>query len=105
MASPHSPARDVTRLLARSVAPFWRRTAIALVLLVIAKLATVAVPLVLKLIIDSFSRPEQLLVLPVFLLLAYALLRFSGTLFGELRDLVFSRVGQTVVAEFSARTF
>jgi ATP-binding cassette subfamily B protein len=97
--------REVMRLLWRSVTPFWRRTAAALVLLVIAKLATVAVPLILKRIIDSFSRPEELLVLPVFLLLAYALLRFAGTLFGELRDLAFSRVAQSVVAQFSARAF
>jgi ATP-binding cassette, subfamily B, bacterial len=86
----------------------WRfryRVLAAVVLLVIAKLSVVSVPLVLKRIIDGLSRPEDVFVLPVFLLLAYALLRFAGTLFGELRDLVFARVGQQTTADFTTRAF
>src|SRR5437762_10008737 len=81
----------------------WRfrfRVLGAFALLVVAKLATVSVPLVLKRIVDGLSRPEDVFVLPVFLLLGYALLRFAGTLFGELRDLLFARVGQQTVADF-----
>src|SRR5581483_8883279 len=37
--------------------------------------------------------------------LGYALLRFAGTLFGELRDLVFARVGAQTTADFTARAF
>ena len=99
------------------------RTLSALGLLVLAKVAAVLVPLVLKAIVDRFSRPEGLrevvgaaagptlesaatvLALPVFLLLGYALLRFSGTLFTELRDLVFARVTQRTVTRFAERTF
>src|SRR5437868_3882325 len=89
---------------------FRYRTLAALVLLVLAKVAGVIVPLLLKAIVDRFSRPEGLrtpigtesnpsilLALPVFLLLGYALLRFSGTLFTELRDLVFARVTKRTV--------
>ncbi|HEX6363987.1 MAG TPA: ABC transporter transmembrane domain-containing protein, partial [Albitalea sp.] len=96
---------------------YRRRTLAALLLLVLAKVAAVMVPLVLKAIVDRFSDPASvrapgsessptaLLVLPVFLLLGYALLRFSGTLFTELRDLVFARVTQRTVTRFAGRTF
>jgi ATP-binding cassette subfamily B protein len=96
---------------------YRRRTMAALALLVLAKAAGVTVPLVLKAIVDRFSAAQALapegaaggapllLVLPVFLLLGYALLRFAGTLFTELRDLVFARVTQRTVTAFAERTF
>src|SRR4051812_47876040 len=74
----------------------WR-IALSVALLIVAKVATVAVPLVLKRIIDVFSQPN----LPAgppgafpagvagYLLIGYALLRFSATLFNESRDLLF----------------
>jgi ATP-binding cassette subfamily B protein len=96
-------------------------TALAVVLMVLAKVAAVGVPLVLKTIVDRLSRPQQqlselvtssaddatriALVLPVFLLLGYALLRFAGTLFTELRDLVFARVTQRTVTLYAQRIF
>jgi ATP-binding cassette, subfamily B, bacterial len=99
----------------------WRqrgRTGAALALLLLAKLATVAVPLSLKAIVDTFSAsgiasgsssvPTDagvVLALPVFLLLAYALLRFAATLFTELRDLVFARVTLRTVSEFAQHVF
>src|SRR5687768_15941644 len=82
-----------------------RRTGAALALLLLAKVAAVAVPLSLKAIVDRFSGGgvasgaaaaadipsadtsgggRVMLALPVFLLLAYALLRFAATLFTEL---------------------
>ncbi|HEV8314768.1 MAG TPA: ABC transporter transmembrane domain-containing protein [Burkholderiaceae bacterium] len=104
----------------------WRyrqRTLLALGLLVLAKISAVLVPLLLKLIIDSLSRPESLatpygsqagpvppgtptlVLVPVFLLLGYALLRFAGALFTELRDMLFARVTQRAVASFAERSF
>ncbi|MBA3590562.1 ABC transporter transmembrane domain-containing protein [Methylibium sp.] len=96
---------------------YRRRTLAAILLLVLAKAAGVMVPLVLKAIVDRFSAAQSvgpeaapgsvplLLALPVFLLLGYALLRFAGTLFTELRDLVFARVTQRTVTAFAERTF
>ncbi len=99
------------------------RTLSALGLLVLAKIAAVLVPLVLKAIVDEFSQPGGLqatvspgargplrgiatiLVLPVFLLLGYAFLRFASTLFTELRDLVFARVTKRTVTWFAEQTF
>ena len=69
------------------------RVLLALSCLVLAKLATVGVPLVLKAIVDTLEQTDRaLLVLPVSLLLAYGLLRLAGSLFNELRDATFARV-------------
>jgi ATP-binding cassette subfamily B protein len=86
----------------------WRRPVLlALALLLLSKLAAVGVPAVLKAIVDSLS-PEPgsaVLRVPFWLLAGYALLRFASTLFTELRDLVFARVGKQVVAGFSENAF
>ncbi|HEX2530638.1 MAG TPA: ABC transporter transmembrane domain-containing protein [Burkholderiaceae bacterium] len=77
----------------------------AMLFLVTAKVATVIVPLVLKCIVDLLSRPEQVLALPVYLLIGYVLLRFSSTLFNELCDLLFARVKQRTVAAYALNVF
>ena len=75
---------------------FRGRVALALSLLVAAKLANVGVPLIMKEIVDKLNPgldPRLAVVaVPLALLAAYGLLRFSTTLFGELRDVVFVRV-------------
>ena len=112
---PHNAARQILNPagrtseligeLARHVLRFRARVLGASVLLILAKAAAVSVPLVLKAIVDTMSRPEALLALPVLLLVGYAAVRFAATLFTELRDLTFARVTQTVVAALSLRTF
>lgn len=78
------------------------RALLALGCLILSKWANVAVPLVLKEIIDSFEgKPAQLLVLPVSLLLAYGLFRLLGSLFNELRDSVFARVRYHAMRQLS----
>ncbi len=91
--------------LAAKVWTFRGRVIAAVLLLVVAKIAAVSVPIMLKRIVDVLSRPETLAVLPVWLLIGYALVRFSTTLFGELRDLIFVRVSQTTVADYTVRVF
>lgn len=81
----------------RRVLPYiWQyrgRVLMALASLVLAKLALVAVPVVLKHIVDALDRGEGgRLVLPVVLLLAYGGLRLASSLFNELRDALFARV-------------
>jgi ATP-binding cassette subfamily B protein len=100
-----STGRHVLRELTAAAWRFRRRILAALALLVLAKAATISVPIALKQIIDGFSAQQAAYVLPVFMLIAYALLRFGGTLFGELRDLIFARVTQQTVADFTARVF
>jgi len=82
----------------------WRIFA-AFAFLVTAKVATVAVPLVLKRIIDAFAVPGNLARLPIYLLAGYAVLRFASTLFNELRDLFFARVTLSTVSAYAQKTF
>ncbi len=84
---------------------FKGRVALALLLLVLAKLASVAVPLVLKEIVDALDQPRAMLVLPVVLLVGYGVLRLCSTLFGELRDAVFAKVTQRAIRRVAIRVF
>ncbi len=84
---------------------FKGRVVLAIVLLLAAKLASVAVPLVLKDIVDALDQPRAMLALPVFLLLAYGALRFMSTLFGELRDAVFAKAAQRSVRRVALKVF
>ena len=93
----------------RQVLPYlWEfkaRVLIALALLVSAKLTNVAVPLVLKEVVDSLDPQTAVLAVPFALLAAYGLLRFSTTLFAELRDVVFVRVAQRAVRRVALEVF
>ncbi|OZI62277.1 ABC transporter transmembrane domain-containing protein [Bordetella genomosp. 11] len=96
---------EVLRILGQSLWTYRRRAGAALVLLVVAKAFAVAVPVALKMIVEQLSKPGPALILPVFLLIGYTLLRFAGGLFTELRDIVFSPVAQATVADFNMRIF
>jgi ATP-binding cassette subfamily B protein len=93
----------------RQLAPYlWEfkwRVLIALAFLVTAKLTNVAVPLVLKQVVDSLDPQTAVLAVPFALLAAYGLLRFSTTLFAELRDVVFVRVAQRAVRRVALEVF
>src|SRR5216683_1014701 len=84
---------------------FRFRVAIALAFLTTAKLANVGVPLILKEVVDSLDAQTAVLVLPLALLAAYGILRFSTTLFAELRDVVFVRVTQCAIRRVALTVF
>jgi ATP-binding cassette subfamily B protein len=84
---------------------FRVRVAIALAFLTTAKLANVGVPLILKEVVDSLDAQTAVLVLPLALLAAYGILRFSTTLFAELRDVVFVRVTQRAIRRVALTVF
>jgi len=74
--------------------------------LVLAKLASVSLPLVLKDIVDALDTSQNaILVLPVALLLSYGLIRLASSLFGELRDLVFAKVLQRAIRRIAIKVF
>ena len=96
--------------MARRLLPYlWEyryRIAVALVCLIVARVANVAVPVALKEIVDRLDLANQaLLVTPVALLIAYGLLRFSSILFNELRNIVFNRVGVGIVHKVCLSVF
>ncbi|MFV1972695.1 MAG: ABC transporter ATP-binding protein/permease, partial [Thiohalobacterales bacterium] len=81
----------------RELLPFlWiyrGRVVFALGFLLLAKVANVGVPLVLKEIVDALEPVEGIeLLLPLSFLLLYGALRLASTLFNELRDSLFARV-------------
>lgn len=82
----------------------WR-VMLALSCLFAAKLASVAVPLVFKEMIDGLGDEQQWLVLPGLLLVLYGALRFASTLFTELREILFARVTQRAVRRIALEVF
>ncbi len=83
-----------------------QRIALAMALLVAAKLANVLLPYLLKLIVDGMDvEGAAAVVVPVGLLLAYGSLRFATVGFGELRDLVFGRVTENAMRLVSLGVF
>ena len=82
----------------------WRVLA-ALACLVAAKLANVGVPLVMKEVVDGLDPKLAVVAVPAALLAIYGILRFSTTLFGELRDLVFVRVVQRAIRRVALGVF
>ncbi|MCX9157750.1 ABC transporter ATP-binding protein/permease [Niveibacterium sp. 24ML] len=88
----------------------WRyrwRVGFALACLLSAKFANVGVPLVFKKLIDdlSLTGEQALMMVPASLLVAYGVLRFSTSLFTELREAVFARVTQEAVRRISLEVF
>ncbi len=93
-----APSRGGWRALTTLLPYLWVyrwRVAVAMSCLLLAKVATVALPLVLKGVVDTLdaSRAREL-ILPLGLLLGYGGLRLASALFGELRDIIFARVTQ-----------
>jgi len=92
--APNQQRQDFSNL--KRIVPYiWQykgRVLIALLSLMLAKLATVGVPLILKDIIDILDQDLSSATLPLMLLLAYGALRLSNSLFNELRDAIFARV-------------
>jgi ABC-type transport system involved in Fe-S cluster assembly fused permease/ATPase subunit len=97
----------------RKLLPYlWQyrwRVAIALTFLIAAKGANVSVPILLKHLVDSLNlKPGDLravLVVPVGLLLAYAGLRLSTTVFTELRELIFAKVSFGAARQIALQVF
>jgi ATP-binding cassette, subfamily B, heavy metal transporter len=105
--APHSNRRDLKNLVKLSTY-LWEyrgRVLIALGLLLAAKFATVAVPLVLKEIIntlDAESVQQQILTVAIGLVAAYGALRLASAAFKELRDSLFARVRYRAMHKLSS---
>src|SRR4249919_2603110 len=86
------PTAQVLARLAPFLRPYTGRIAIAMACLLTAKVAGLAVPMVLKKLIDTLGIKPGLAVIPVALLLAYGAARLSERVFTEMRQIVFARV-------------
>jgi ATP-binding cassette subfamily B protein len=83
------------------------RVVLSLACLVVAKLATVYVPILYKRAVDALA-PEAAaaaVVVPVALIVAYGVVRVTSSAFSELRDALFARVGQRAIRRVALETF
>ncbi len=102
---PEKGSTDIKTL--KSLVPFlWEyrgRVVFALGFLILAKVANVGIPLLLKGIVDALDQDNAVLVLPLALLLGYGALRLASSLFNELRDSIFARVRHGAMRKVSIR--
>ncbi len=81
------------------------RVLLAAACLVLAKVATVYIPLVYSHAVDALSPKHNPATVPVALILGYGLLRVASAGFGELRDAVFAAVQQRTTRRVGLDTF
>ncbi|MCZ6765251.1 MAG: ABC transporter ATP-binding protein/permease [Alphaproteobacteria bacterium] len=92
------------------------RVVAALTMLVLAKVATVTVPMVYKYAVDALTGPSTgeaagvaglptLVVVPVAMIVGYGLLRLFSQAFNELRDFFFARVGRRATRVVALKVF
>jgi len=85
---------------------FPGRVALAMVCLILAKLAGVALPFAIKFIVDALDASKaQVIAVPVGMLLLYGTLRFITILFGEIRDSIFGRVTERAMRRVGLQVF
>ena len=110
--APHSNRRDFENLkkLSSYVWEYRGRVILAMLCLIISKLAIVGVPLLLKEIVNALDAAQDteagnsgLLLVPLGLVAAYGLLRMASSLFNELRDSLFARVRYRAMHQLSNR--
>ncbi|MFQ5470402.1 MAG: ABCB family ABC transporter ATP-binding protein/permease [Gammaproteobacteria bacterium] len=94
----------------RTLIPYlWEhktRVIFALLFLVLAKIAIVVAPLILKEIVDGIDPSQhEVILLPLALILGYGAMNIIGVLFGELRDAVFAKVTQRSIRRVALKIF
>ena len=110
----HYPEQEVNKLnwqVLKLVYPYllefrWR-ISIAILCLILAKVASVYLPFVLKDIVDTLdhSVENKLMLVPFALVAAYGLVRLSVVLFGEIRDTLFGRVTERAIRRIGLKVF
>ncbi len=87
---------------------FKLRVIIAMIFMILAKVASVKLPLFLGAIVKQLtplSTVEQILVIPTGLIIAYGSFRFLMILFGEIRDTLFGRVTERAMRRIGLQVF
>ncbi len=86
---------------------FRTRVFFALIFLIAAKVASVTVPYLFKLVIDDLDvdSTEQLLAIPTALIIGYGAVRLANVLFGEIRDTLFGRVTERAMRRIGLTVF
>ncbi|ABZ75469.1 ABC transporter related [Shewanella halifaxensis HAW-EB4] len=97
----------VLRMLWPYLIEFKQRVGLALLCLVIAKVASVGLPFVLKALVDglSGSSAEKLIAVPISLVIAYGGIRLLNTIISEVRDTLFGRVTERAIRRLGMAVF
>ncbi|MER2491246.1 ABCB family ABC transporter ATP-binding protein/permease [Catenovulum sediminis] len=103
---------QVVRKVFPYLVEFKARVFLALTCLVFAKVAGVALPFILKHIVDDLNQDNLtekvatgLVAVPLALLIAYGVVRFLNTLIGEIRDTLFGRVTERAIRRLGLEVF
>ncbi|MGM0555274.1 MAG: ABCB family ABC transporter ATP-binding protein/permease [Myxococcota bacterium] len=100
-----SSARMDWEMLRELVPYIWAyrsRTIFALLLLIAAKVATVSVPMILKMIVDTLDASNGVVMaLPLGLLIGYGALRLTSSSFEEFRNVIFAKMRYGIMRKIS----
>jgi ATP-binding cassette subfamily B protein len=113
MGSDFDPDKAIDWSVVKQIWPylteFKRRVFLALMCLVLAKLASVGMPFVLKQVVDGLDAQmngaASLVIVPIALILAYGLIRLGNVLLGEIRDTLFGRVTERAMRRIGLTVF
>ncbi|EGM71688.1 ABCB family ABC transporter ATP-binding protein/permease [Shewanella sp. HN-41] len=97
----------VIKLLWPYLLEYKGRIILAMLCLVVAKLASVGLPFILKNLVDTLDADKtvQLLSVPVGLVLAYGTVRLLTAITGEIRDTLFGRVTERAIRRLGLAVF
>ena len=97
----------VLRLLWPYLIEFKGRVLLAMLCLIIAKIASVSLPFILKDLVDTLDKStvEPILVVPFGLVVAYGAVRFLNVIIGEVRDTLFGRVTERAIRRLGLAVF
>ena len=114
MGSDFDPDQPVNWVVVKQIWPFLlefkHRVILALFCLLAAKMASIAMPFVLKYLVDDLDgqlgdSSLAFVSLPAGLLLAYGFIRLSNVLLGEIRDTLFGRVTERAMRRIGLKVF
>ena len=115
MRSPRFPVNEEARFNLSVLKKLWpfltefkSRVWLAISCLIGAKIASVALPFILKHIVDNLnldSPSATLMSIILALIVAYGALRLANVLFGEIRDMLFGRVTERAMRRIGLKVF
>ena len=85
-----------------------RRVIFSALCLVLAKLTGLYTPIILGKSVDSLSELSEnniIILIPIFLIIGYGIVRIASFIFGEMRDALFSKVSQNAIRLVSLNVF
>lgn len=99
----------VIKMLFPYLLEFRQRVFLALACLILAKVASIMIPFILKHIVDALDAKDleagAILVAPLALVAAYGLARFMNVVLNEVRDTLFGRVTERTIRRIGLQTF